>query len=173
MHKILLAVILVTTVTVGGCGGPRVYRQETFEAESPFKADLNVSAQKACEAAQLALLSQGYRLESTEPYSIKARKDFQPETELNAVIEFSVVCKDYLAGSILFANAVQTSYELKKSRQSTSISVPTAGSLSLPLGKTTESLVKISGETISDKAFYARFFALVQSFIDQPGKSNK
>lgn len=165
---------LALAVAVAGCGGPAVYREEAFEAESPYKIQLNAPARAACEAAQLALLSQGYRIEIEQAQAIKARKDFQPETELTASIEFHVVCKERpAAGSILFANAVQTTHELKKSRQSSSISIPSAGALSLPFGKTTEALVKIAEETIADEQFYARYFALVQAYLVQPAKRPK
>lgn len=173
MYRLPIAISLGAAIAVGGCGGHDVYREEAFQVESPFRVHLNVSAREACEAAQLALLSQGYRIESAQPLANKARKDFQPEKERSAAIEFNVVCKDYQSGSILFANAVQTSYELKKSRQATSISVPTAGSLSLPFGSTTESLIKVAEETISDETFYARFFALVRTYLGQEGKSAK
>ena len=173
MHRLLIVPSLGLAIILGGCGGRDVYRKETFEVQSPFKIHLNVSAQDACEAAQRALLSQGYRIESSQPHANNARKDFQPAAERSAAIEFNVVCKDEPSGSMMFANAVQTSYQLKKSRQSTSISVPTAGSLSLPWGTTTESLIKVGEKTISDETFYSRFFALVQAYLGEAGTEKK
>jgi len=151
---------------IAGCGGVEVYREESFKADSPFKQNYAVPAAKACAAAQLAILSQGYKIGLSDNSVIYAQKDFQPDDNLNVTIELNVVCKDYLAGSIVFANAVQTKYELKKSRQSTSVGIPSIGSISLPMGKTTESLVKIGGETVSEPAFYQRFFALVRTYLD-------
>lgn len=170
MHQPLFLISLLFTLILVACGGPEVYREEAFQTESPYKIQLSVPVREACEAAQLALLSQGYRLELEQPQAIKARKDFQPESDITASIEFHVVCKARPTGSIMFANAVQTSYELKKSRQSTSISIPSAGALSLPFGKTTESLVKIAEETIANEDFYARYFALVMTYLEQPAK---
>jgi len=158
--------ILSTALLVVGCGGTNVYREETFTADSPFKQSYPIPAAKACAAAQLAILSQGYKISLNDNSVIYAQKDFQPDDDINVTIELNVVCKEYLAGSIVFANAVQTKYELKKSRQSTSLGIPSVGSISLPLGKTTESLVKIGGETVSDPAFYQRFFALVRTYLD-------
>jgi len=152
---------------MAGCGGVDVYREESFKADSPYKQNYPVAATKACAGAQLAILSQGYRISLNDNSVIYAQKDFQPDDDINVTIELNVVCKDYLGGSIVFANAVQTKYELKKSRQSTSVGIPSVGSISLPMGKTTESLVKIGGETVSDPAFYQRFFALVRSYLDQ------
>jgi len=151
---------------IAGCGGVDVYREETFRADSPFKQNYPIPAAKACAAAQLAILSQGYKISLSDNSVIYAQKDFQPDDEINVIIELNVVCKEYQSGSIVFANAVQTKYELKKSRQSTSLGIPSVGSISLPMGKTTESLVKIGGETVSDPAFYQRFFALVRTYLD-------
>ena len=161
MRPLALSLVLL----VAGCGGVDVYRGETFGENSPFKQSYSLPATKACIGAQLAILSQGYKIGLADSSVIYAQKDFQPDDDTNVTIEINVVCKDYLAGSILFANAVQTKYELKKSRQSTSLGIPSVGSISLPMGKTTESLVKIGGETVSDPAFYQRFFALVRSYL--------
>jgi len=157
---------LATALLIAGCGGPDVYRGESFKADSPYKQNYPVPAAKACSAAQLAILSQGYKISLSDNSVIYAQKDFQPDDDINVTIELNVVCKDYLSGSIVFANAVQTKYELKKSRQSTSVGIPSVGSISLPFGKTTEALVKIGGETVSDTVFYQRFFALVRSYLD-------
>lgn len=164
MKTILAATFLL--VLMGGCGGHDVYRDEEFKTESPYRKSMNVSASEACEGAQLALLSQGYRLEKAGGNAIQAVKDFQPDEDIHAVIEFNVVCKDYKPGAMVFANAVQTRYELKKSSKTLNLGISSAGSISLPWGRTTDALVKISGETISDLDFYSRFFALIQSFLE-------
>lgn len=156
---------IVLAALIGGCGGHDVYRDETFATASPYRKSLKASARQACDGAQLALLSQGYRLERTEPELIKGIKEFQPDEDIHAIVEFSVVCKDRGPGSMMFANAVQTKFELKKSSKSLNLGVSSAGSISLPWGKTTEALVKIAGETISDQDFYARFFSLVQTYL--------
>ncbi len=164
-----LAVILILLLTAG-CGGRPVYRDEAFREESPFRRNLAVTAQKACEAAQLAMLSQAYRISQQEATEIHAQKDFQPDRDASVTIDLNVVCKDTPSGSIIFANAVQTKYELKKSSQTTSVGIPSVGSLSLPWGKTAENLVKVGGETISDEDYYARFFALVKNILEPPKK---
>lgn len=163
MKKILLACI----ASLYGCGGPDVYRDESFAAESPFTMKFGVSAQQACEGAQRALLGQGYRIEKKEPDTLIAIKDFQPDEEVSMTLEFNVTCKEDAGNARLFANAVQSRYVLKKSSQSTSLSVPT-GSISLPWSKSADSLVKVGSETISDPAFYARFFTLVRTYLGLP-----
>lgn len=164
--KTLWPLSLFAALLLAACGGVDVYREESFKADSPFKQNYPLPAAKACVAAQLAILSQGYKISLSDNSAIYAQKDFQPDDDINVTIELNVVCKEYQGGSIVFANAVQTKYELKKSRQSTSLGIPSVGSISLPMGKTTESLVKIGGETVSDPLFYRRFFALVSTYLD-------
>lgn len=161
-------VLATAAILITGCGGNEVYRGETFSEDSPFRKTFPVTAPKACEGAQLAVLGQGYKITHSDANSIYAQKDFQPDDELNVTIELTIVCKDHLSGSIVFANALQTKYELKKSRQSTSLGIPSVGSISLPMGKTTESLVKVGGETISDQEYYRRFFSLVGAYLEPP-----
>ncbi|MCX7174136.1 MAG: DUF2242 domain-containing protein [Proteobacteria bacterium] len=166
MRKPKLPTLSATLLILAGCGGHDVYRDESFKEDSPFRQRYSVPAAKACEGAQLAILSQGYKILLGDNSVIYAQKDFQPDDDINVTIEMNVVCKNYLSGSILFANAIQTKYELKKSRQTTSVGIPSVGSISLPMGKTTDSLVKIGGETISDQAFYQRFFTLVRTYLE-------
>lgn len=166
-----LVAVLAATFLVLGCGGRgavhEVYEAEKFKDDSLYKRDFSDSAQKVCESAQLALLSQGYRITGFESTSVTAQKDFQPNAEANVVINLRIVCRERPPGSILFASALQTIYELKKSLQSTSVGISALGSISLPLGSSSDSLVKVGAETISDKDFYDRFFSLVESYVEQ------
>jgi len=155
------------------CGGPSVYGDEAFEKETPYQRKFDIKARQACEGAQLALLSQGYRIESGDALQIKAKKDFQPEDDVNITVDFDVTCRDSDAGALVFANAVETTYNLKKTSGSTSLSIPAAGSFSLPWSKTADSLVKVAGKTVTDKKFYDRFFELVASYLNLPPRKSK
>jgi hypothetical protein len=169
--KSSLAVALMTSFLLMGCGGRNVtravYDVEKFKEDSPYKRDFSDSAQNVCECAQLALLSQGYRISGAEKESVTAQKDFQPDADANVVINLKIVCRGQASGSILFASALQTVYELKKNSQSTSLGISTLGSISVPLGSTSGELVKVGAETIADKDFYDRFFTLVESYLEQ------
>jgi len=163
---VLVLAILVTA----GCGDRPVYRDEAFKENSPFRRNLAVTAEKACEAAQLAMLSQAYRISASDATEIHGQKDFQPNEDSSVSIDLNVICKNSPTGSIIFANAVQTKYELKKSSQTTSLGISSLGSLSMPWGKSAENLVKVGGETISDEEYYARFFTLVKNILEPPPK---
>ena len=156
----LLAAWLI--LGMAGCGGTPVHEQETFGADSPFQRRIPILLDRVCEGARLALLSQGYAVDDNQVNRLKGSKSFQPDEDEHATIEFNVVCAMTREGATLYANAIESRYDVKKSTKAAGISIPSLGSLNLPWGSTTESLVKVSGETITDAAFYERFFDLVE-----------
>ncbi len=166
-----LAAAALTAALLAACGGPRVYHEEAFEQSSPYQQRLPLPAATACGGARRALLSQGYVVDDSRPDRLKGVKQFQPDADTHVVMEFTVVCADDNGASTLYANATQARYDLKKTRQSAGLSVPSVGSISLPWGSSTESLVKVGGETVSDEAFYARFFQLTRKMLGLPPKN--
>ena len=158
--------ITAMAILCTACGTAVVYKDEAFKKESPFQRGFHESDRRACEAAQRALLSQGYRIERFDAVSVRAQKDFQPDDEVNNTIDFDVTCKVSGAGSTVFANAVETSYKLKKASGAASLSVA-GGGIALPWSKSADSLVKVSGMTIADEKFYRRFFDLVTDYLNK------
>lgn len=156
--------ILLTLALLAACGTPSVYTDEAFSKESPYFKQFRQSEAQACEAAQHALLSQGYRIERAEAQNVRAKKDFQPDDEINVTIDFDVVCKPSGSGATVFVNAVETTYELKKTSNAASLSV-SGGGIALPWGKSTDALVKVAGKTIEDDKFYKRFFDLLTTYL--------
>lgn len=125
---------------------------------------------QTCEAARRALLSQGYVVTSavTNTSMVTARKSFQPAQETHLELEFRVVCAAaHLEPrpAIAFASAQQDVYALKKNNNSASLGVGVLGSVSLPLPASTDSLVKVSSETVGNEAFYDRFFELLLQYL--------
>jgi len=147
------------------CGSEPVYQEEAFSAQSPYQRQIRVELEQACEGARLALLSQGYVIDATDPRHIKGLKVFQPDPDEHATIEFQVVCALHQGWATLYATATENRYELKKTSDSAGVSIPSVGSISLPFGSSTHSLVKVAGETITDESFYKRFFDLVERQI--------
>jgi hypothetical protein len=159
--------LLVGLTCLGGCGSPEVYKQETFPLDSPFQLSTEVPAGVACEGARRALLGEGYVIDSANSGAVKGRKAFRGSGDETTVLEMNVVCIDRGAASTVFANAVQTIYTVKKSAQSASVGVSVLGSLSLPLRSSSDSMVKVGDATVNDKAFYQRFFVVVQHYLTQ------
>ena len=148
--------------SLAACGATPVHEEETFSTDSPYKRVFTSQLDKACEGARLALLSQGYAVDDTRPNHLTGSKAFQPDEDVHVTLEFLVVCTTSRAGTTLYANAVESRYDLKKTRQTAGVSIPTMGSISLPWSSSTDSLVKVSGNTVSDESFYQRFFDLVE-----------
>lgn len=147
---------------------PAVYKDEAFSQQSAYSPDYPASVRATCEAARRALLSQGYVTKDSKSDQINATKRFQPKDAAYTEIEFSVVCTPVSTTgdrSLLFANAFQGHYILKKASTSASVGLSALGSFSLPVGSTDEALVRIAGETIASEVFYERFVALIQRYL--------
>ncbi len=79
----------------------------------------------------------------------------------------NIVCLPETAGSTVFATGVLSTYALKMSSSSASVGLSALGSISLPIGQSADSLVKVSEETIDDQDFYRRFFAAVDNILGE------
>lgn len=159
-----LEVAILSMALLAACGTSSVYKEESFSKETPYLKNFQQSAAQVCEAARFALLSQGYRIENGDDLSVRGKKDFQPDKDINATIDFDVTCKATASGSTAFVNAVETTYELKKTSSAASLSV-SGGGIALPWGKSTDALVKVAGKTIEDEKFYKRFFDLLAAYL--------
>ncbi len=141
-----------------------------FISTDMYSRSLPGTNMTACEGARRALLSQGYVIRDMNGSQVNALKKFQPGADRHVQVEFHVVCEPNADGSnsaTVFANAVRDTYALKKSSNSASIGVGAVGSLSLPFGSSDDSLVKVGSETIQARAFYDRFFDMVESYVDE------
>ena len=149
-------------------GGRVKVEPEAFGSTTTHARNFANAPAYTCEAARRALLSQGFVITAADPEHVKGRKNFQPEAETHVEIEFSTTCAPDGRGgkkSIVFVNALQDRYALKKSSNSASVGVGPIGSLSLPFSSSDDSLVKVASETITSAPFYERFFMLLQRYL--------
>ncbi|AUF97319.1 DUF2242 domain-containing protein [Pseudomonas sp. 02C 26] len=158
---------------VSGCSSkkPAVYEHESFDDSGTYSRSFPVSDAGSCEAARRALLSQGYIITSTGDNQIAGNKSFQQNSDNHLQISFSVTCAPDSSDdqrSTMFANALQDRYALKKSNTSASLGVGILGSVSMPIGSSDDSMVKVASETVTAPQFYERYFALVESFLPKP-----
>lgn len=165
------AVSLIGLLTLAACNStpqPK-FQQELFETgASPYARNFNSSTTDTCEAARRALLSQGYLTTMTRTDTVDGTKNFQPTGDTHIVVEFHVVCtpgEEASDTSIVYVNAVQNGFALKKSDTSASVGLSVLGSLSLPIRSNNDAMVKISSETIPSGKFYDRFFGLVDHYL--------
>jgi hypothetical protein len=150
---------------LGACSKTAVYTTESFASDSPFELKVVDDAATACESARRSLLRQGYLIEQATAENVKGRKGYNSADNRNTFIEMNVVCAPDVSGSTVFANGVLSTYDLKKSSSAASVGLSAVGSISLPIGQSADSLVKVSEETINDTAFYNRFFAAVDRIL--------
>ena len=159
---------------LGGCsmGGrtkPAQSAYEAFDSSNTYSRSLDHSPGQACEAVRRALLSQGFVVGRAEADVVETRKYFQQE-ESHEQVEFRAVCMPQMRGdqqTVVFVNAVQDRYALRKSNTNASVGVSALGSLSLPIGSSDDSLVKVASETLQDPNFYKRFFAVLDRFLPE------
>ncbi|MFJ1339784.1 DUF2242 domain-containing protein [Pseudomonas caricapapayae] len=160
---------------VSGCSSKKaaIYEHENFDDSGTYSRSFPVSEASTCEAARRALLSQGYIITSSDAGQVNGNKSFQQTGESHLQISFNVVCARDSGDeqrSTMFANALQDRYALKKSNTSASVGVGVLGSLSMPIGSTDDSMVKVASETVTSAKFYERYFALVESFLPKEQK---
>ncbi len=159
---------------VAGCSKDKpMYEHENFDDSGTFSRNYPVTDAVSCEAARRALLSQGYIITSSDPKIVSGHKSFQQTGETHMEISFNVVCADDgSAGhhATMFANALQDRYALKKTNNSASLGVGVLGSVSMPIGSSDDSMVKVASETVTAQKFYERFFTLVEQFMPAEAK---
>ncbi|WLH14550.1 DUF2242 domain-containing protein [Pseudomonas hefeiensis] len=172
MRTVGLALVLATAV---GCSSKKtaIYEHENFDDSGTFSRSYSVNDAATCEAGRRALLSQGYIITSSDPKLVSGHKSFQQTGETHMEISFNLVCaEDGGPGhrATMFANALQDRYALKKTNNSASLGVGVLGSVSMPIGSSDDSMVKVASETVSSAKFYERFFALVELFLPPEAK---
>jgi hypothetical protein len=167
---VVLAAVLAS---LAGCSSnkPAIYDHENFDESGTFSRTYPVTDVASCEAARRALLSQGYMITSSDPKLVNGHKSFQQTGDTHMEISFNVVCAtDGGHGATMFANALQDRYALKKTNNSASLGVGVLGSVSMPIGSTDDSMVKVASETVTSDKFYDRYFALVENFLPKDAK---
>lgn len=174
------ALSILAVLTLAACGGKPAsvpsYQGEMFTTgATPFARNYDAPPQQTCEASRRALLSQGYMTTLPQPDTVDATKNFQPSPDTHVVVSFHVVCtpgENASNTSVAYVNAVQDGYTLKKSDTSASVGVSVLGSLSLPIRSNSDSMVKISSETVPAGKFYERFFSLVDHYLQTVPRSS-
>ena len=168
-----IGLALLLTAAAGCSKDKPIYEHENFDDSGTFSRNYPVTDTASCEAARRALLSQGYIITSSDPKLVSGHKSFQQTGETHLEISFNVVCADDgSAGhhATVFANALQDRYALKKTNNSASLGVGVLGSVSMPIGSSDDSMVKVASETVSSQKFYERFFTLVELFLPADAK---
>ena len=108
---------------------------------------------------------------SSEPGVLTGTRDYQPEEKMNVTLRLQTTCADNRNGtSIVFVTAEREESKLQKMKQSTSAGIGPA-TITMPAGSA-KVLGVVRRETIADPNFYNSFFALVEGFVAQEGRSH-
>ena len=165
LHRLLVSAALVALAGCASKPAP-VYRMETFDAETPFQYHSDLPPLVLCEYGKRALLSQAYEVDSSVPSNIRGSKFFQPQPDHQVQLRITLTCLGTGRDTTIYANALQTRYELKAGGSSTGLSVSGLGSISVPWPTDKNSLVKVGEETIADGEFYRRLFVLIENLAE-------
>lgn len=166
-----LALLPLSVACTSTAKAPAAYKGEAFDAETPYLWHTTLSAENACEKGRRALLSQGYELEKpgdkVSSTQVKGIKFFMPKGNQQLQLRIGLVCLESSGGATIYANALQSTHELRAGASSSGFSVAGVGSISLPWPTgDAGSLVKIGEETVDDPAFYQRLFSLIETIAD-------
>jgi hypothetical protein len=156
---------MVALVLLAGCTHHPPPKE--FSADAPFSRTFSGAGDAVCWSVKRALLSQGYMLDRANDAGVMTgARDEQPKPKLNVTTRLQTTCADNRNGtSIVFVTATREENDLQKMKQSTSLGVGPA-TLTMPSGSA-KVLGTVRRETITDRNFYAQFFALVQGYVDQ------
>ncbi len=162
----LAVLIVLAALALAACSStppPRSYLNETFTLDAPFQYYSDRAPEGACEIGKRALLSQGYQIENSQALSIRGEKYFLPGQDRAAKLVITLVCLPSSLGAVVYANALETQFELKSRGSSAGVSVAGMGSLSLPWTSDKDILVKTGEVTITEPAFYQKLFELIKT----------
>jgi hypothetical protein len=141
----------------------RSYQTETFPSETPFQYYSSREPENACEIGKRALLSQGYQIDDAKSLNIRGEKYFRPKVDEATRLTITLVCLPSALGAVIYANALETQFEMKSKGSNAGVSVSALGSVSLPWSIDKDTLVKVGEETVTAPDFYQRLFELVKS----------
>lgn len=141
----------------------RSYQTEAFQSDTPFQYYSSQQPDAACEIARRALLSQGYQIDEARQQSVRGEKYFRPKADEATRLTITIVCLPSSLGTVMYANALETQFEMKSKGSNAGVSVSALGSLSLPWSIDKDTLVKVGEETVTAPDFYQRLFELIKS----------
>ncbi|MCC5042008.1 MULTISPECIES: DUF2242 domain-containing protein [Xanthomonas] len=168
--------LLGALAALAGCGGSKgdtMLMRESFNSDDTYSRNVSATSPQACEAARRVLLSQGYAVTRADAAAVEGSKNFQlKEADQSEQLNLRISCAGQDGGTAqVFVSALQDRYALKKSSTSASVGVGVLGSLSVPVGSSGDSLVRVSSTTVQDAAFYKRFFERLNSYLPKVAES--
>lgn len=161
--KRYILVLTLTSLFIAACSSPKTYAErEQFHSDSRHNRNYAATEGMVCEATRRALLRDGYIVEKIAENNLTGAKEFQIEDGRQAQLNLYATCAQRAGGATLFVTATEEHFDVKTSRQSTSLGVPIIAPISISKESQVDHRVKTRGETITDRDFYERFYRAVQ-----------
>lgn len=172
--------LLLGTLLVAGCASspadfwpakaPEVpiYQRERFKTDAPYWRAYPAPAARVCEGARRALMSQGYVVSAQSELALSARKFFRPEPGIAVELAVQVTCVDkdeHPPAGVAYVTAWQDHFATRKNSNAASVGVNAVGSISLPLMRAEDALVKVGVEMVDDPGFYDRLHRLLGTML--------
>jgi len=168
-----LACLLTAALALHGCSTTNpVHRQESFQpAGMPYSAKIAQPSKIACWSVKRAFLAQGYMLDrsTAESATLTGVKEFHTDDETNVALRLQTSCADNGDGtSTVYATAMREVNKVQREAQHRSAGVAWA-TITVPAGSA-KILRPLRRETVSDPAFYRRFYALVSQLAEEDAR---
>lgn len=162
-------VLLLAVQLLAACGGTDSYaRHEEFASEARHRHDFPAAAPALCAAARRAMLGDGYVVTHGEDGQLLGGKEFQGDDKVHAILNLYVSCEARAGGSTLFVTATEEHFDVKATRQSSSVGFPVLAPLYFGTLREADNQVKIRGETVTRNAFYERYYRAVERELAAP-----
>jgi hypothetical protein len=156
-------ILMLLLPLLGACAGPSSYAdKEDFQTDARHRREFAAGVAPLCAAARRALLGDGYFLDAGTSDNLVGTKKFQIEEMRHAMLRIYVSCSPRADAATLFVTATEEHFDVKTSRQSTSIGVPLLTPFSVSGKSESDTQVKTMGATVTARDFYERFYRAVQ-----------
>ncbi|TLS19008.1 MAG: DUF2242 domain-containing protein [Betaproteobacteria bacterium] len=156
--------LLLLPLLLAACGGPGSYAErEDFQSDPRHRRDFPTAAAPLCDAARRVLLGDGYVvLPGRDALTFSGAKEFRVDDKGHAQLRLHLACSEARGGATLFVTATEEHFDVKTTRQSTSVGVPLVAPISFSSSTEGDNQVKTRGETVVARDFYERFYRAVQ-----------
>jgi hypothetical protein len=166
--------LFVTAIVLAGCASTKeVHKAEAFQPQTQFSEKIQRPSKIVCWSVKRAFLSQGYMLDqAADSPTLTGVKNYQKDDETTVTLRLQTSCAENQDGtSTVFATASRDISKVQQEKQHRSGGIGWF-TLTVPAGSR-ETLQIVRRETILDREFYQRFYALVKTFAEEDAASGR
>lgn len=164
--------LVAAALVLAGCASKEIYREEAFKPQTQFSERIPQSSKVVCWSVKRAFLSQGYMLDqaAADSPTLTGVKTYQTDDDTTVTLRLQTSCAENNDGSsTVFATASRDVAKVQQEKQHRAGGIGWF-TLTVPSGSK-ETLQVVKRETIQDREFYRRFYALVKTFAAEDMKA--